>query len=124
MAESRVKAVKTTLGPIMNSTLIGIKPTLSYAELCTTLARVASIINDRPIGVRSQSKDEIVPLTVNQLLLGRYTTTTLATYTEIAQENYMTANNYQEELLSQWWNRWKVIGLPHMIPYQRFKVAK
>ena len=72
LAESRVKAVKTTLGHMMNSTLIGTKPTLSYAELCTTLARAASIINDRPIGVRSLSEDEIVPLTVNQLIHDYY----------------------------------------------------
>ena len=83
-----------------------------------------SIINDRPIGVRHLSEEEIVPLTVNQLLLGRSTTLTRVAFTEIAQENYMAANDYQEELLSQWWNRWKVIGLPHMIPYQRFKDAK
>ena len=63
-------------------------------------------------------------MTVNQLLLGRSTTLTRVAFTEIAQENYMAANDYQEELLSQWWNRWKVIGLPHMIPYQRFKDAK
>ena len=85
LAESRVKAVKNTLGRMMNSTLIGTKPTLSYAELCTTLARAASIISDRPNGVRSLTEDEIVLLTVNQLLLGRSTTTTRAAYTEIAQ---------------------------------------
>ena len=124
LAESRVKAVKTTLSHMLNSTLIGTKPTLSYAELCTTLARAASIINDRPIGVRSLTEDEIVPLTVNQLLLGRSTTTSRAAYAETAQDNYMAANSYQEELLAQWWNRWKVVGLPHMIPYQRFKDAK
>ena len=80
LAESRVKAVKTTLGHMLNSTLVGTKPTLSYAELCTTLARVASIINDRPIGVRSMTEEEIVPLTVNQLLLGRSTNVQRATH--------------------------------------------
>ena len=83
---------------MMNSTLIGTKPTLSYAELCTTLARAAIIINDRPIGVCS------MPLTVNQLLLGRSTNTCHDAYTKTAQENYITANDYQEELLAQWWN--------------------
>ena len=34
----------------------------------------------------------------------------------------MAADDYQEELLSQWWNRWKVVGLPPMIPYQRQKI--
>ena len=109
---------------MLNSTLVGTKPTLSYAKLCTTLARVASIVNDRPIGVCSMTKEEIVPLTVNQLLLGRSTSALREAYTETAQDNYMAANDYQEELLSQWWNRWKIIGLPQLIPYQRFKDAK
>ena len=52
------------------------------------------------------------------------TTTSCASYAKTAQDNYMATNNYQEELLAQWWNRWKVVGLPHMIPYQRYKDAK
>ena len=87
---------------MLNSTLVGTKPTLSYAELCTTLARVASIINDRPIGVHSMTKEEIVPLTVNQLLLGRSTNAHREAYSETAQDKYMAANDYQEELLEQW----------------------
>ena len=58
------------------------------------------------------------------MLLGRSTNMSRAAYAETAQENYMAANDYQEEFLAQWWNRWKVVGLPHMIPYQQFKDAK
>ena len=50
------------------------------------------------------TEDEIVPLTVNQLLLGRSMTMSRAAYADTAQDNYMAANNYQEELLAQWWN--------------------
>ena len=51
-----MKAIKSTLGHMLNSTLVqGTKTTLSYAELCTTLATVASIVNDWPIGVRSMT---------------------------------------------------------------------
>ena len=70
------------------------------------------------------TEEEIVPLTINQLLLGRSTNAARSTYTKSAQENYMAANDYQEELLAQWWKRWQVIGLPQMIPYQSLKDAK
>ncbi len=40
--------IKSTLNHILLSTLIGTKPTLSYAELCTMLARAASIITIGP----------------------------------------------------------------------------
>ena len=53
LAESRVKAVKSTLKHVMESTLIGSKPTLHYAELCTLLAQCANIVNDRPISIRT-----------------------------------------------------------------------
>ena len=65
-----------------------------------------------------------MPLTVNQLLKGRSTNSARPNYTETTQENYMAANDYQEEMLALWWNRWKIIGLPQMIPYQRLKDAK
>ena len=55
---------------VSTSTLIGKKPTLNYAELGTLLAKAANIVNNRPIGVKNLTKDELVPLTINQLLLG------------------------------------------------------
>ena len=59
---------------LYGSTVIGGKPTIHYAELCTLLARVAIIVNDRPVGVRSLIVEDIVPITENQLLLGRTST--------------------------------------------------
>lgn len=102
---------------MFNSTLVGCKPTLTYTELCTTLARAASIINFRPIGIRRLRK-RFVPLTVNQLLLGQSTTTTRPTVQDQAQDSYMAVDQYQDELLRQCWNRWRIIALPHLIPYQ------
>ena len=50
--------------------MIAEKPTLNYAELQAILAEVANITNDRPIGVCHLTEEDLVPLTVNQLLLG------------------------------------------------------
>ena len=71
LAERRVASLKSTLNHLLANTIVSEKPTLHYAELQTLLSRAANIVNDRPIGVRSLTEDELVPLTVNQLLLGR-----------------------------------------------------
>ena len=66
-----MRTIKCTISHMLTSTVNGEKPTLNYAELGTLLAKAANIVNDRPIGVKSLTEDELVPLTVNQLLLGR-----------------------------------------------------
>ena len=43
-------------------TVNGEKPTLNYAKLGALLAEAANIVNDRPIGVKSITEDELVPL--------------------------------------------------------------
>lgn len=41
----------STLEYQLNSNLVGCEPTLTYVELCTTLTRAASILNNRSIGI-------------------------------------------------------------------------
>ena len=47
----RVKAINFTLDHMLRRTLILNKSNLTYAKLCTMLARASNFINDRPIGV-------------------------------------------------------------------------
>ena len=96
--------------------------TLHYAKLCTLLARVANIVNDRPVGVGSLTEEDIVPITANQLLLGRTTTSTPGAQVEVEQD-FIVTSRFQEELLNSWWNLWRVQAFPHLLPYQRFKDA-
>ena len=123
LAESRVKAMKSTLSHMMAATLINSKPTITYAELAVVLARAASIINDRPIGLRSLTEHDIVPITPNQLLLGR-TSTTMRSPSSEEVEDYGRCSRYQEELLDSWWNLWKVQVFPHLLPHNGYKAAK
>ena len=74
LAERRVAVVKQTLKHVLGSTIIANKPVLGYAELQVVLTQVANITNDRPIGIHHLTEDELVLLTVNQLLLGRNST--------------------------------------------------
>ena len=52
IAESRVKAPKSTLSYMMLSTIILSKLILSYADLFNLLSRAASIVNNQSIGVQ------------------------------------------------------------------------
>ena len=92
------------------------KPTLSYAELSTLLAKAANIVNDRPIGVKNVTEDKLVPLTVNQLLLGQTSSTPPPDH-ERPEENYRAANMYLHNLTQIWWKLWLEQGFPPLLPY-------
>ena len=97
LAEARICATKRTVAHMLASTVNGDKPVLNYAELGTLLAKVANVINDRPIGVKGLTEDELVPITVNQLLLGR-TSSLPPTDDVILGENFRTSSEYLENL--------------------------
>ena len=96
LAERRVQSIKKTLNHMLATTLVGGKLTLHCAELQTILARAANIINNWPIGVRSLTEEDIVPITVNQLLLGRTLTSTPGALVGVS-EDFLAANSFQEE---------------------------
>ena len=123
LAERRVAVLKSTLNHLLANTIITEKPTLHYAELQSLLSRAANIVNDRPIGVRSLTEDELLPLTVNQLLLGR-TATVEPAQVEVEPEGYVAADQYLRELMSVWWKMWKQRALPHLLPYYKWEQAK
>ena len=123
MAESRVKAMKTTLSHMLASTIINTRPTINYASLAVVLTRAASIVNDQPIGLRSLTNYDMVPITPNQLLLGRTGTVDLVPKEEEVV-SYGKCSRYQEELLDTWWAMWKVQVFPHLIAYPNYKAAK
>ena len=122
LAEARVKATKSSLEHLFVGSTINGQPTVTYAELQVLLSRVACTINDRPVGVRSITNDELVAVTPNQLLLGRTSTSPVSpTVEEI--EGFHKRLAYQEELLSVWWGLWSTQVFPNLIPFNRYKDA-
>ena len=97
LVEIRVKAIKSTLDHMLMITLIVNRPTLTYTDLCTLLAR-ASSINNRPISFCQMTEEETVPLTVNQLLLGRSTTTICPTDEESPDFSILTSPGHDSLL--------------------------
>ena len=107
LTEARVKATKPSLAHliVMIGSTINNSPTVTYPELVVLLSRVANVINDRPLGVRSLTNDDFVPVTPNQLLIGR-TSTSPRSYTAEETQGFTARLSYQEELLNVWWNLW------------------
>ena len=99
------------------------KPTLNYSKLGTLLAKAANIVNNRPIGVKDLSKDELVPPTVYQLLLGCTSSSSPSDH-EMPGENYLAANMYLHNLTQIWWKLWMEQGFPTRLPYYKYKDTK
>ena len=93
---------------------------MTYAELQVLLTKVANVINDRPIGVQYLTEDEMVPLTVNQLLLGR-TSSAPPSETVTTPGNPRDRKRYLENLTQVWWNLWKEQVFPLLLPYSKFE---
>ena len=124
LAEARVKAVKQTLWHVLMSTLVNGKPTLTYAELATVLAQVANIVNDRPIWAKVLTEGDLVPLTVNQLLLGRTSTSPLCEQEEGEmpdERDFMASSGFVNNVLNTWWSLWKQQGFASLLPYNKLK---
>ena len=67
-AESMVKAVKKAITAVIGQQV------LTHVELITVMFEIANLLNERPIGKRSNDIDDGTYLCPNDLLLGRATT--------------------------------------------------
>ena len=111
-----MKATKSSLEHMFVGSTINGQPTVTYAELQVLLSRVACTINDRPVGVRSITNDELVAVTPNQLLLGRTSTSPVNQSVEEI-EGFHKRLAYQEKLLSVWWGLWSTQVFSNLIPF-------
>ena len=124
LAEARVKAVKQTLKLALSGTIINGKPTLNFAEVQSVLSQAANIVNDRPLFVKEMREGEaIVPMTVNQLLLGK-TSTVREEEGMVTLGNFKACSAYADHLLDTWWSCWKQQGFASLLPYPEWKHAK
>ena len=123
MSENRVKILKQTLALTLD------KNTLNYAELQMLLVSCANTMNDRPIGVRFLSEEDYVPVTVNQLLLGR-TSTAAGSFdlaTVVSVENNATLSRrmrYLSELETAWWRQFHCQAFASFLPFHSYKESK
>ena len=121
--EAMVKIMKKALYHVLPSGYV-----LTYSEMVTLLARAAFSVNCRPLGLgdtstSSQQDEDLLPLTPNQLLLGR-------TNAEVPDLEYSDCSrfdsrlNYIKAVHSEWWRRWIQDILPTLIPCRRWRTRR
>ena len=97
---------------------------MNFAELQSVLSQAANIVNDRPLFVKEMKEGElIVPITVNQLLLGRTSTVRIEAEDPVMGD-FRACSAYGDELLNKWWSHWKQVGFASLLPYPEKKHAK
>ena len=117
LAERRVMVLKRMLDHLLANALVQNKPTLGYTDLQVLLQQAANITNDRPVGLHELMEDELVPLTVNQMLLGRNSNQPSNYDEEGELHNLEFLKEYLRNLLEAWWTEWRCQGFPHLLPY-------
>lgn len=114
--------LKRSLGAVLNDT------TLTFAEMQVVLSEAANVINDRPIGVKSLSQHDVMPLTPNQLTLGRTSTVPVPVLQDDVEKpdpvHLSDRQAYMEEVLNTWWQIWFRQVFVHLVPYQSYIDAK
>ena len=123
LAEATVKVLKKSLNLALQSGEV-----LTYAELVTLLARIATSVNSRPLSISNTSsnseQDDIpMPLTPNHLLLARSTSEpTKLEYDE--GDKFSRRLAFVQSLQDEWWRRWIAEVLPTLVPCKRWKQPK
>ena len=121
LAESRVKMMKKSLVHLHSG------GELNYAEFECVLAKAASVINDRPLGIRVHNKTEgdLVPVTPNLLLMAK--TATSAKDNNLSEEGpsrLVKNQKRMEEVVGAWWNEWYSQVFSSLVPYNKWKKEK
>ena len=105
LAEARVRHMKEGLDHMMPAGA----QSLSLSEFTTVIKKVCNTINDRPLAVKlsgSKSDGEILPITPNDLLLGR-TSNQLSSLVDSDDEDKLTRRiKFIEEVEREWWKLW------------------
>ena len=122
LAEATVKVMKKSLNLGLQSGEI-----LTYAELVTLLARIATSVNSRPLSIssissNSEQDDILSPITPNHLLLAR--STSEPTKLEYDSEDRFSRRlAFVQSLHDEWWRRWVAEVLPSLVPCKKWKKA-
>ena len=107
--------MKKTLMRSLTSTVFMEKPMLIYMELQTILTEVSNIINDRPVCLKSLTEEDLLPLMVNQLLLGRNSNQSVTYDKEGKLHRLQGIQDIHQQVLQSWWKLWKEQSFPHLL---------
>ena len=123
LAESTVKVMKKSLNHALHAGQV-----LSYAELVTLLARIATSVNRRLLSIgrtssSSEQNESLLPITPNHLLLGRTTSEPInLEYQE--EDKFSRRLAFIQSIHDAWWKSWINEVLPTLIPCKKWKYPK
>ncbi|XP_070403557.1 uncharacterized protein [Nothobranchius furzeri] len=107
-AEAAVRVVKRALQGI------GKDSSLSYSEFQTTLQIAANLTNERPIGARTQSREDCIEyITPNSLLLGRASESGDCKTFNFPTYPYSRLRKMQD-IVTQFWRNWSQLAGPNL----------
>ena len=98
---------------------------LTYGEMVTLLAQISCSINSCPLGLQNTSDtgqldDMMIPLTPNQLLIGRSMSEPPSM--EFSKDDrYTVRQAYVQQLHQNWWEKWSKEVFPTLIPCKRWR---
>ena len=97
---------------------------LTYIEMETLLERITYTINSRPLAIAntpstSQQEDVLMPITPNQLLLGRSTID--VPDMKKADDKFSDRQAYMKAVHETWLKKWNDEVLPTLVPCIRWK---
>ena len=125
--ESMVRATKRSLTKVGSPFRSGGPVNLTYEEARTLMMKIASTINDRPLGVRHHggAEGEFTPITPNLLLMGsRAENSGTSMFTEEETSSKLTKRlMYIETHYAQWWDSWFNDVFEHLVPRKAWRTA-
>ena len=117
LCKRRVAIVKMTLTWALAAMVLFQKPMLTYNELQTILSEVANVVNDRAVRPQSLTEEDLVLLTVNQLLLGRNSMQGM-TFNEKGELCGLSGLiEHHQQVLASWWKLWWEQSLSYLLPF-------
>ena len=116
--------MKKTIARALTATMLFEKPMLSYNELQVVLTEVANVVNDCAVRARRLTKEDLVPLTVNQLLLCHHSTqgVTFNSSGELCGTSGLIEHHWQ--VLEAWWKMWQEQSLSYLLLFYSKKDVK
>ena len=120
-AERAIGMAKRTLTRLLTK-----GKTLDIHEMDALLHRVAYILNNRPIAIRTSIEGEYHSITPSDILLGRAARSrpnTEALEPIEDDESIHQALTHQEEVVRAWWTDWTKQAFPELVPRTTWKTS-
>ena len=125
VAERMIRSARHTLAHVLTRGEM-----LDFHQLSATLSLVASILNSRPLSVRTTTSGDFFAISPRDVLLGRASKSMRSLENELdqldgftAEQNLEKVGDAQAKIISEWRSKWLSQVFPDMVPRTKWKQA-